>query len=176
MAAGITPSLGVREPAAIGKCAAPQGTWRNFRVKYPEVDEMYCRMLAVSRRCEAAAAEAEEDETIATVRGRSKPCIGRADEIAYWHGIFGGVYMPHLRQAVYQNLIEAEKHLDVAAGRTEPWLSATIDDFNLDVHKELQLANSQLSLFLAPEAGGSLYGARRPRDRHEPAGDARSSA
>lgn len=27
---------------------------------------------------------------------------------AYWHGIFGGLYLPHLRYAVYKNLIEAE--------------------------------------------------------------------
>ena len=30
----------------------PAGTWRNFRVRYPEIDEMYCRMLQVSKpRC-----------------------------------------------------------------------------------------------------------------------------
>jgi hypothetical protein len=27
---------------------------------------------------------------------------------AYWHGIFGGLYLPHLREAIYRNLIEAE--------------------------------------------------------------------
>ncbi len=133
------------------------GTWRNFRVKYPEIDEMYCRMLAVSRRCEAAAEEATADETAAVVHQAQQALYRAQCGCAYWHGIFGGVYLPHLRQAVYQNLIEAEHLLDQAAGRDEPWLSATIDDFNLDVHKELQLANGKLALYLAPECGGELY-------------------
>ena len=76
---------------------------------------------------------------------------------AYWHGIFGGVYLPHMRQAVYRHLIEAETLLDAAEGRTEPWVSAAIDDFNLDVHKELLLANGKLTLLVAPDRGGQLY-------------------
>ncbi len=138
------------------------GTWRNFRVKYPEIDEMYCRMLEVSRRCqsaadEAATDEATTDETAAIVHQAQQALYRAQCGCAYWHGIFGGVYLPHLRQAVYQNLIEAEHFLDQAAGRDEPWLSATIDDFNLDVHKELQLANGKLALYIAPEQGGELY-------------------
>jgi 4-alpha-glucanotransferase len=138
--------------------AASLGTWRNFRVRYPEVDEMYCRMLAVSRRCAAAAGETDEDDEQLPIIQEAQQALYRAQcGCAYWHGIFGGVYFPHLRQAVYGNLIAAEKLLDEAAGRDEPWLTATIEDFNLDVHKELQLANSKLALFLAPEAGGRLY-------------------
>ena len=30
------------------------GFWRNFKVKYPEADEMYSRMMMVSRRLQAA--------------------------------------------------------------------------------------------------------------------------
>ncbi|MES1213369.1 MAG: alpha-amylase/4-alpha-glucanotransferase domain-containing protein, partial [Singulisphaera sp.] len=136
---------------------APRGTWRNFRVIYPEVNEMYCRMLSVSRRCEAAAAAAEGNDTMGLVRQAQQALYRAQCGCAYWHGIFGGVYMPHLRQAVYRNLIAAEKLLDTAAERTEPWLSTTIDDFNFDVHKELLLSNGKLSLFLAPEFGGTLY-------------------
>ncbi|HEY1603685.1 MAG TPA: alpha-amylase/4-alpha-glucanotransferase domain-containing protein [Pirellulales bacterium] len=132
------------------------GTWRNFRVRYPEIDEMYCRMLQVSKRAQAAVAEDADD---------SHPLIEQARQAlyraqcgcAYWHGIFGGVYSPHLRQAVYRNLLAAESLLDIVAGRTEPWLSATIDDFNLDVHKELSLTSGKLGLFLAPDRGGQLY-------------------
>ena len=30
------------------------GFWRNFKLKYPEADEMYCRMMMVSRRLQEA--------------------------------------------------------------------------------------------------------------------------
>lgn len=132
-----------------GRLAA--GTWRNFRVKYPEINEMYCRMLAVSRRCAAAEDDPQQVEL-------ARQALYRAQcGCAYWHGMFGGVYLPHLRQSVYQNLIEAESLLNLAAGRTGPWLSVTIDDLNLDVHKELLLANDHLSVRLAPEFGGQIY-------------------
>jgi 4-alpha-glucanotransferase len=133
------------------------GTWRNFRVRYPEIDEMYCRMLQVSKRAQAAAAVENADDDHLLLE-QARQALYRAQcGCAYWHGIFGGVYSPHLRQAVYRNLLEAESLLDTAAGRTEPWLSATIDDFNLDVHKELSLTSGKLGLFLAPDRGGQLY-------------------
>ena len=37
------------------------GFWRNFRVKYPEADEMYCRMMAVSVRLADAFGNASDD-------------------------------------------------------------------------------------------------------------------
>ena len=38
--------------------------------------------------------------------------IGRAQcNDAYWHGVFGGLYLPHLRDAIWRNLAEAEAGL-----------------------------------------------------------------
>jgi alpha-amylase len=165
------------------------GTWRNFRVKYSEADEMYCRMLMVSRRCEAAAGQADdsglsdadgsprvlphpalaastrhsggpENEPLSAdlLVSQARQALYRAQcGCAYWHGIYGGVYLPHLRQAVYRNLIEAETLLDAAAAHAAPLVSAAIDDFNLDVHKEIFLTTSTLALLVAPERGGQLY-------------------
>ena len=28
---------------------------------------------------------------------------------AYWHGVFGGLYLNHLREAAYSNLLRAER-------------------------------------------------------------------
>ena len=33
---------------------------------------------------------------------------------AYWHGVFGGLYLPHLRFGLYRNLIQAQAKLDGA--------------------------------------------------------------
>ena len=38
------------------------GTWRNFRVKYPEANEMYTRMLQISQRLQQIASEEEAVE------------------------------------------------------------------------------------------------------------------
>ena len=87
----------------------------------------------------------------------ARQALYRANAAAYWHGIFGGLYMSHLRQAIYHNLIRAEQLLDKVEGRSGSWLAASIDDFNLDVHKELLLANPWLQLLIAPDRGGQMY-------------------
>jgi len=48
----------------------------------------------------------------------------------YWHGIFGGLYLPNLRYPIYKNLLEAERLLDGTGkgGR----LSAETVDFDGD--------------------------------------------
>ncbi|MBI2827632.1 MAG: DUF1926 domain-containing protein [Planctomycetia bacterium] len=151
---------------------APAGTWRNFRVKYPEINEMYCRMLMVSRRLESTAGErascppsqSQPTSLSSEASAAGDLVIQARDELyqaqcgcAYWHGLFGGVHLAHLRQAVYRHLIAADRLLDAAAGRDGPWVAAVADDFDLDVHKELALASDKLMLLVAPERGGMLY-------------------
>ena len=130
------------------------GFWRNFKVKYPESDEMYTRMLMVSSRV-AAASEARHDPELVDA---ARTEMYRAQcNCPYWHGAFGGIYLPHLRNAVYQHLIAADNLLDRAARRYEPWVEAVAGDFNLDARQEVFLANDRLVALLRPHAGGVMY-------------------
>jgi alpha-amylase len=76
---------------------------------------------------------------------------------AYWHGSFAGVYLSHLRQAVYRHLIRADNILDRTADRPEHWVEAVVRDHNLDVRNEVCLASDRLIAFVAPHDGGTLY-------------------
>lgn len=130
------------------------GIWRNFKTRYPEADEMYCRMMQVSRRLEhavqAGAAGRLLDEARAELYRGQCNC-------SYWHGAFGGIYLPHLRNAVYQKLIHAENLLDQVTGQTQPWVEAKADDLNFDSRQEVELANDKLIALMNPVAGGQLY-------------------
>lgn len=75
----------------------------------------------------------------------------------YWHGAFGGAYLPHLRNAVYQHLINAENLLDRIERRDETWCEAESDDFNLDGRPEVQLTNDRLKALFSPGRGGQMY-------------------
>jgi alpha-amylase len=130
------------------------GFWRNFKIKYAESDEMYARMMAVSRKLEQAV-QAEAPRDIVD-RARAELYRGQCN-CSYWHGAFGGIYLPHLRNAVYRHLIAADNLLNQAAGRDEPWIEAKADDFNFDGSPEIQLANDQLHALLSPRNGGLLY-------------------
>jgi alpha-amylase len=80
------------------------GTFPFFFAKYPEGGYLRQRVLA-------AGAEA---------RGRADPAARRhllraQCNDAYWHGVFGGIYLPHLRRALWGELLAAEAGLKPAA-------------------------------------------------------------
>jgi alpha-amylase len=130
------------------------GFWRNFKVKYPESDEMYTRMLMVSRRLDDACANGQPDDLLHYARTE----LYRAQcNCSYWHGAFGGIYLPHLRNAVYNHLIAADNLLDQVAGKFGPRVEAAAGDFNLDARQEVYLTNDRLALLLAPARGGQMY-------------------
>ena len=90
------------------------GFWRNFKLKYPEADEMYCRMMMVSRRLQ----EAIDDGATGKLVEEARTQLYRAQcNCGHWHGAFGGIYLPHLRNAVYRCLIAADEILDRVANR-----------------------------------------------------------
>ncbi|MBN2289535.1 MAG: DUF1926 domain-containing protein [Candidatus Glassbacteria bacterium] len=129
--------------------------WRNFLVKYPESNWMHKRGSSLSRRIHRDLA------------GKA-PNYNRLHEhlrllwmsqcnCAYWHGIFGGLYLPHLRYALYNRLLESEnlflgrqKGPEAAMPAAEEW------DLDLDGNPEVRLINQRVSLFIKPDSGGAI--------------------
>ncbi len=130
------------------------GFWRNFRVKYPEANEMYCRMMMISRRLQTALEGGARGDLIE--QARTHLYRGQCN-CSYWHGAFGGVYLPHLRNAIYKELITADNLLNRALRKDEAWVELTADDYNLDGRPEVQLASDKLVALAAPGQGGMLY-------------------
>jgi hypothetical protein len=86
------------------------GIWKNFLTRYGEANWMHKRMLDLSNRVEAL--------PVASRTPHMVDLLYRAQaNDAYWHGLFGGLYLPHLRRAVYGALVELEAHLDKVAPR-----------------------------------------------------------
>ena len=134
------------------------GFWRNFKVKYPETGEMYSRMMMVSGRLQEAVDLGLEEGAAGPLVDRARRELYRGQcNCAYWHGAFGGAYLPHLRNAIYEHLIAADSALDEALGKTGVWVEAVADDFNCDGHSEVHLADDKLSALLSPARGGWLY-------------------
>ncbi|MCB5189788.1 DUF1926 domain-containing protein [Methylobacillus arboreus] len=109
------------------------GIWRNFLMRYPESNWMHKRMLALSNRYHALPKGKQTQEMLQALYE------AQAND-AYWHGLFGGLYLPHLRRAVYQALIRLESLLD----ETEPRAPQQVLDIDLDGHDELFIQNDSL--------------------------------
>ncbi|MEO2045308.1 MAG: alpha-amylase/4-alpha-glucanotransferase domain-containing protein [Pirellulales bacterium] len=144
------------------------GFWRNYKVKYPETDYMYARMQMVSRRLHemsqqvlSQADDSNQRDLSLLDEARQELYRGQCN-CSYWHGAFGGVYLPHLRNAIYQHLIAADNLLDQYARRgwqsgEESWVELEADDYNLDGRKEVKLTNNRLLVLVSPIIGGQIY-------------------
>jgi alpha-amylase len=139
------------------------GYWRNFKVKYPETAEMYARMLQVSERLHIAdcrlqiAPQSAIGNLQSAIKSARQELYRAQCNCAWWHGAFGGLYLPHLRNAVYHHLIAADTILLQAEGRGDDWTDAQQGDLNMDGGSEVCLSNSRLAAYFNPQSGGSLY-------------------
>jgi 4-alpha-glucanotransferase len=143
------------------------GLWQNFLSKYAESNQIHKLMLETSRRW-------HEANSVATARGRqgSKKHAGAAilDKAhahllagqcndPYWHGIFGGLYAPHLRSAVLRNLIQAESLLDKTQKSGADVVVET-SDFDVDGHDEVLVRDATYGMVMNPSDGGTASSLR----------------
>ncbi len=126
--------------------------WRNFLIKYPESGWMHGRMWQVSDYLASTLAPGAYNR--ATPPAALQHLWRGQTNCAYWHGIFGGLYLPHLRKAIFSQLIRAEKLALRASGA--PPLRAQRVDVDRDGEDEIVLANSKLSLVVKPSDGGII--------------------
>jgi hypothetical protein len=133
------------------------GFWRNFLVKYPESNEMYCRMREISDQLQHAQLSPRASQRPDLLAQAQTELYRGECNCPYWHGAFGGLYLPHLRNAIYRHLIMADTLLEQFHGRTGRWVDIEAEDFNLDARKEVRISSDRLIAYFAPARGGHLY-------------------
>ena len=121
------------------------GIWRNFMSRYPEANWMHKRMLQLSARL-AGLPRGTATDALQRLLHRCQ-----AND-AYWHGLFGGLYLPHLRRAVYGALVELEARLDAIAPRPAR-VRADLDGDGVD---ELFIQNGELQAVVKLDGSASL--------------------
>lgn len=135
------------------------GIWRNFFIKYPESNQLHKKMLALSKSIHRF----EDDQENSPQRTRYLD-LARTELLksqcndGYWHGLFGGLYFPHLRDAMYRHLIQGEKHIDkIIHQRKKKWCDTEIIDLDGDGLPEIILSNPWLKAYFDPGEGGILF-------------------
>ncbi len=111
------------------------GIWKNFFFKYPESNYMHKRMLMVSK--------------LVRENPEARGFILKAQcNDAYWHGVFGGVYLPHLRRAVWENIIKANSRVSTGS---------FIRDIDFDGREEVFIEDESFYAVFKPSYGGALF-------------------
>jgi 4-alpha-glucanotransferase len=127
------------------------GFWRMFQVNYREINDLHKQMLRTSRKVEAIEAGKVGTEALARIhdhlyQGQSNDC--------YWHGLFGGIYLSHMRLATLEHLIAAEDAAERAAGLTGVQIQRA--DFDVDGYDELLVSAPGQIVMLKPNEGGGI--------------------
>lgn len=113
---------------------AGNSTWRGFLTRYREANLLHKSVWELARRVREPAAV---DELLAA------ECND-----AYWHGWFGGLYSPHLRNQVFSHLLAAEAGLPARRLRRY--------DLHGDGGEIIELRTAALRLRLDPSEGGTI--------------------
>jgi hypothetical protein len=114
------------------------GFFREFFLKYPESNHLHKRMLLVSREARRTG-DGEAMSELYKAQGNDP----------FWHGVFGGLYLPHLREAAYSHVLASENRMTFAPG----WEAL---DYDNDRRDELLYRSERFNLLLKPSFGGAL--------------------
>ncbi|MBS1902773.1 MAG: DUF1926 domain-containing protein [Bacteroidetes bacterium] len=123
------------------------GFWRNFFVKYPESNHLHKRAALLSERF------AVLDLSRSDVRAAYSDLLAAQCNDPYWHGVFGGIYLPNLRHEVYRHLLAAERYLDA---REASKIRATVVDLDRDGVEDVVLSNTVFTVVVDPSRGGCI--------------------
>jgi hypothetical protein len=114
------------------------GTWKNFFVKYPESNRLHKRTIELSRAFHAG----EGDFELPLHKSQTNDSL--------WHGVFGGLYLPNLRDNAYTYLIECE---NIRYGKKKALVS---DNNELDGYPKYKSVTSKLIARFDAAHGGQL--------------------
>jgi 4-alpha-glucanotransferase len=121
------------------------GQWRNFMIKYHEINHLHKRMMMISSKVHTMRRGRK--------RERALDLLWAAQGIdPYWHGLFGGIYLFNIRTANYANLLAAE---DVAESE-ELTISLVQQDFDCDGYDDILFSSQTLNAIWSPNMGGAL--------------------
>jgi hypothetical protein len=133
------------------------GIWRNFFTKYSESNLLHKKMLHVSRKVHALDHSRRQDPVFLKAREEARTLMLRGQcNDPYWHGVFGGLYAPHLRTALWRSLAEAETIADRLSHRAHHYEDAVKLDFDADGHEEIYFTSDRYAALLSPEDGATI--------------------
>lgn len=115
------------------------GIWKNFFVKYPEANSIHKRVLNLSKDNRELKKNDQFVENLLKAQCND----------VLWHGIFGGLYLPNLRDNAYRFIIKAEKEVERIKGIKK----LEFRDYNFDGNDEVKFSTSNLIVILTSKGG-----------------------
>lgn len=112
------------------------GIWKNFFNKYQESNWIHKRYLELSRK------------QLDSKTYKDNLYKAQCNDVL-WHGVFGGIYLPNLRDNAYKYLIECEKELLDFNQKGQ--------DIDFDTYDEFKFNMQNLLTIISPKNGGQIF-------------------
>lgn len=112
------------------------GVWKNFFLKYQESNWMHKRMLELSKN---RIDDASYLDSLYKIQCND----------VYWHGVFGGIYLPNLRDNAYNYIINCENILDYDA-------KVIKEDIDFDTFDEYRFYTKDIISVISQKYGGEI--------------------
>jgi hypothetical protein len=134
------------------------GFWRGFFSKYAESNLLQKKMLRVSWKLRHGGGKSLRKGGRGALRFTEAitHLLRSQSNDAYWHGIFGGLYAPHLRTALWRELVRAETFADERRLAGKQYQSMTRLDFDADGREEIEIVSPQFAALVKPSGGGTI--------------------
>ncbi|MGH9412159.1 MAG: alpha-amylase/4-alpha-glucanotransferase domain-containing protein, partial [Terriglobales bacterium] len=117
-------------------------TWRGFLTRYPEANLLHKTQQELSRRLAEGGGNA---------RAHTHLLAAECNDV-YWHGWFGGLYSPHLRQAAFAHLLAA----DAAIEKQAPAARVRRFDLLCNGSEVVEMRTPEVRVVVAPGDGGTV--------------------
>jgi alpha-amylase len=132
------------------------GFWRNYMARYREINELNKQMLRASEKVADMPDGASPVPASLKARALDNLYKGQSND-CYWHGLFGGIYIVHMRMATLSHLIAAEDLADTAAAIAggKPY-GARLADTDLDAIDEILVATPGQTVVVDTADGASI--------------------
>jgi len=134
------------------------GFWRGFFSKYSESNLLHKKMLRVSSKLRHPDGKSPRKSAKGATRRKEaiRHLLRAQCNDAYWHGIFGGLYAPHLRTELWRELVRAETIADELRIGAKTYQSITRLDFDADGREEIEIVSPQFAALVKPSGGGTI--------------------
>ena len=132
------------------------GHWRGFFTKYAESNLLHQKMLHVSTQLRSLESGRLGKRQRAKLESARTHLLRSQCNDAYWHGVFGGLYAPHLRTELWRELVRAEALAEEITSPESDALRVERCDFDADGAEELYVTSQRLAALLKPSDGGTL--------------------
>ncbi|MDQ1339574.1 MAG: 4-alpha-glucanotransferase [Campylobacterota bacterium] len=113
--------------------------WKNFFVKYPESNRIHKRFIELSKERKKINKKAYDENLF---KAQTNDVL--------WHGIFGGLYLPNLRDNAYRFIIECENI------RYKENSALVVGDYNFDGYEELKAVRKKYIAIFESKNGAQM--------------------